>query len=366
LAAPTTSLPERIGGAANSDHRFCWLRDASLTVRALAGLGFVDEAQAFVDWLLHTTRLTHPALAALYDVYGKLPRPEVSLPHLEGYRGSRPVRIHGRAVLELDVYGEVIDAVMQLVRLGRPLDRAARSVLRDFGDYVCTHWPLLDHGLWASRGPARAYTHSRLMCWAALDRLLALHELGALDRIPSDLYRIHRSRLRNEIEERGFNPTIDSYTQTLDGHTVDASLLRIGLKGFADPSSARLRQTYLRLIERLEAGPALVHRNEESAERGEGACAACSFWIAEHLAQGGGRLESSVRWFERTLGYQNDLGLFGEDIDPESGTALGNFPHAFSHVALVSASLAIEERQRRDIQRFDEVFGIDQPKEDHP
>ncbi|MEA2699097.1 MAG: hypothetical protein QOI66_3368, partial [Myxococcales bacterium] len=180
VAAPTTSLPERLGGDLNWDYRFCWVRDASLTVRSLFDLGYHDEAQAFVSWLLHTTRLTRPRLNALYNVYGELPKNEEIVSHLDGYRGSRPVRVRNAAAtqLQLDTYGEVIDSVAQMCGPGVTLDRETQEMLRQFGHYVCENWNRADEGIWEPRCVPQHHTHSRLLCWVALDRLLALGQAG--------------------------------------------------------------------------------------------------------------------------------------------------------------------------------------------
>jgi GH15 family glucan-1,4-alpha-glucosidase len=350
VAAPTTSLPERIGGDLNWDYRYCWIRDAALTVRSLCDLGFDDEAGAFVSWLLHTTRLTRPALSVLYDVYGERPGRERTLDHLAGHMGSRPVRIHNAAVgqLQLDGYGELIQAVTESCRRDRLLDRETQVLLRQLGEYVCDHWREPDQGIWEPREPPRQHTYSRVMCWVALDRLLWLASAGLLRGIPRQRFERERTQIRDEVERRGFNPGLGSYTQVLDGDTVDASLLLLDRFGFVATSDARMRGTYRRIVERLGAGPGLVYRNEQSLADAEGAFAICSAWAIEHLAAGGGSLADATTAFEDFLGHANDLGLYAEEIDPASGRALGNFPQAFSHVGLISVALAIEARRARD------------------
>jgi GH15 family glucan-1,4-alpha-glucosidase len=354
IAAPTTSLPERLGGDLNWDYRFCWLRDASLTVRALLDLGYEDDAEAFVSWLLHSTRLTRPELRVLYDVYGGLPKNEEILPHLGGYQGARPVRIRNAAAgqLQLDVYGEVIDAVAQRCRTGARLDRETQRMLRDFGQYVCESWRRPDHGIWEPRHALEHHTHSRVLCWVALDRLLELHRMGALKRIPAGQFEENRRLLRQDIEEHGWNSALRSYTQVLGGSTVDASLLLLSWYGFADASQPRMRDTFRRIRERLEAAPGLFYRYEESRSTGEGAFGICGFWAAEFLARGGGTLEEAERCFEQLLSYANDVGLFAEEVDPATGAPLGNFPQAFTHVGLVSAALALEERRPEETKEM--------------
>jgi GH15 family glucan-1,4-alpha-glucosidase len=270
------------------------------------------------------------------------------LPHLEGHRGSRPVRIRNAAARQsqLDVYGEVIDAVTQMCRRGASLDRETRRMLRQFGEFVCENWRQPDHGIWEPRSAPQHHTHSRVLCWTALDRLLELHGLGRLEGIPAAKFEENRSAIRRDVEERSWNASLSSYTQVQGGDTVDASLLLIGWHGFEDMNQPRMRRTFQRIRERLQVAPGLLYRNEQSRLSGEGAFGICSFWAAEYLARGGGSLDDAQDWFEKLLPYANDVGLMAEQIDPMTGEALGNFPQAFTHVGLISAALAIEERRR--------------------
>ncbi|MEX0802541.1 MAG: glycoside hydrolase family 15 protein [Candidatus Binatia bacterium] len=346
VAAPTTSLPERIGGDLNWDYRFCWLRDASLTVRALFGLGCAEEAEAFVSWLLHSTRLTRPELRILYDVYGNAPETERTLDHLAGYFFSRPVRIGNAAdgQLQLDVYGEVIDALTHFVGSDGVLDRETRKMICGFGDYVCRNWQKPDEGIWEPRSGGSHNTHSRVLCWTALDRLLELHARGHLPEAPIDYFHKNREEIRREIEQHAWNPGLESYAAQLDGAELDASLLLLPWYGFDQASSYRMRQTYARIRERLGAGDGLLYRYRTAESPGEGAFGICSFWGAEYLALGGGSAQEAREVFERLVGYANDLGLFAEEIDPETGGALGNFPQAFTHVGLINAALSLAKR----------------------
>lgn len=348
VAAPTTSLPERVGGNLNWDYRFCWLRDAALTVRALLGLGFREEADAFVSWLLHSTRLTQPELRVLYDVHGNQPAPERTVEHLAGYRNSRPVRIGNGAAnqLQLDVYGEVIDAVAHFVRSGGTLDRETQKMLCAFGEYVCRNWQRPDEGIWEPRSGAGHNTHSRVLCWTALDRLLELHAKGHIKRAPVDQFGRNRAAIRSDVEEHAWNPELGSYVSRLGGAELDAALLLIPWYGFEDAGSARMCATYRRIRERLGARDGLLHRYRSGDSPGEGAFGICSFWGAEVLALGAGTVDEARDTFERLCGFANDVGLLGEEIDPDTGEALGNFPQAFTHVGLINAALSLEQRLR--------------------
>ncbi len=341
VAAPTSSLPERLGGPLNWDYRFCWLRDASFTVRALFGLGYADEAEEFVGWLLHTTRLTRPELRVLYDLFGRGSPRERDL-GWDGYCGSRPVRIGNgaRDQLQLDVYGEVIDATAQFLHSGGALDRETGRMLAGFGDYVCRHWRLPDEGIWEPRWGRRQNTHSKALCWTALDRLLRLHDRGHL-RIDVARFRRERDAIRAEIEARAWRPSLGSYSAELDGETLDAALLVLPWYGYAAARAPRMRATFARICERLGAGRGLLYRYDPSAAGGEGAFGVCCFWAAEYLALAG-RHDAALSLLERLLGYANDVGLYAEEIDPATGAALGNFPQAFTHVGLVNAALTLE------------------------
>jgi GH15 family glucan-1,4-alpha-glucosidase len=351
VAAPTTSLPERLGGDLNWDYRYCWLRDAALTVRSLCDIGYEDEASAFASWLLHTTRLTRPELRVLYDVYGENPKREESLTHLTGYHGSRPVRIRNAAStqLQLDSYGEVVDAVADMCRRGAQLDGETQAMLADIGNYVATHWHLPDQGIWEPRDVPQHHTHSRVLCWVALDRLLRLHDAGRIDRLAVDKLETHRARIVEDVEINAWNQHTGSYARVLGGEQVDASLLLLGWYGFSRPHDPRMRSTYARIVERLGAGRSLLYRNEEKRAEGEAAFGICSMWAVEYLASGGGSLEDAEDLFQQFLPFANDLGLYSEEIDPATGAPLGNFPQAFTHVGLISAALALEERRASDL-----------------
>ena len=350
VAAPTTSLPERLGGVRNWDYRYCWLRDASFTLRALFALGYEKEADAFVQWMLHATRLSWPELQVVYDVFGETDLKERTLLHLEGYAESSPVRIgndaHGQ--LQLDVYGEVIDAVSRFVRRGGRLDRDTTWLLDGLGHTVCKRWREPDEGIWEGRSGRFHHTHSKVLCWVALDRLIQMHDHAELQ-VSVDTFRSERDAIRMEIETRGYNERLGSYTRTLDGDELDASLLVLPLYGYIDGRHPRMRSTCQRIHDKLSRG-GLVYRYEASTDdglpSGEGAFGICGFWAVECRARGGD-VDGAIRAFEQLVAYSNDLGLLAEEIDPQSGAALGNFPQAFTHIGLINAALTVAEEAGR-------------------
>ncbi|HVV83779.1 MAG TPA: glycoside hydrolase family 15 protein [Kofleriaceae bacterium] len=348
IAAPTTSLPEQPGGPLNWDYRFCWLRDAAFTARALLSLGYVEEAQAFCGWLLHTTRLTRPQLRVLYDVYGKQPPAERTVGAASGYRGARPVRTGNAAIqqLQLDCYGEVIDATAQLARTDGALDRETRRLLRDFADQVARTWRGPDQGIWEPRGAPAVHTHSRLLCWVALDRLIELGDRGLVDRVDRARLAGERDAIRRALEADAYDRTLGAYTAVAGARDLDAAVLLMTWYGFHDGADPRMRSTYARVSERLGAGPGLLYRNDAGARAGEGAFWICSFWAVEHLTMGGGSHAEADRAMRLACAHASDLGLMAEQLDPATGDGLGNFPQAYTHVGLISAAVSLEERRR--------------------
>ena len=350
IAAPTTSLPERIGGDLNWDYRYCWLRDASLTIRALIELGFWMEATSFLDWMLHATRLTQPELRILYTLYGNRPPAERKSKILRGYRGSQPVRIGNAArdQLQLDVYGEVVDAAAQFAFHGGDLDREMQKVLVGFGDYVAKHWDTPDQGIWEPRNKPQNHTHSRLLCWTALDRLITLNENGKLKGAPVEEYKKQAESICQQIQQRAWNQKLQSYVSELDGDRMDSSLLLLSWYGFEKADSPRMRGTYRRLRERLSTPEGLLYRSEDLPP--EGTFAICSFWEAEYLALGGGTTQQARDLIKTLTAHRNDVGLYGEEIDADTGEALGNFPQAFTHVGYIGAALSLMQREKGEQQ----------------
>ncbi len=346
IAAATSSLPERIGADLNWDYRYCWLRDASLTVRALIGLGYWEEAHAFLSWMLHATRLTQPELRIVYTVFGENAPQERELHYLQGYLDSRPVRIgnEARSQLQLDVYGEVVDAAAQFAFHGHRFDRVTQRVLINIGKFVAANWRCPDEGIWEPRSGRQHHTHSRLLCWTALDRLHKLASDGLLEHAPAQQFAEEREAIRKNIRDQGWNSDLRSYVSTLGGHELDASLLLLSWYGFERAGCERMQQTYSAIDAALRAGPGLLYRYKR--EPAEGAFGICSFWEAEYLALGGGSVQDTRATFEQLLHYANDLGLYAEEVDAGSGDALGNYPQAFTHVGLINAALSLHEREQ--------------------
>ncbi len=351
VAAPTTSLPETLGGGRNWDYRYCWLRDAGLTMQALVGLGVREDARAFLEWMLHATRLTRPKLRIMYDIYGRGGLAETELPHFAGYRSSAPVRIGNGAheQQQLDVYGEVMFAACTFASDGGRIDAAGARMLRGLGRVVRQSWRGADSGIWEVRGAQRHYTFSKMMCWVALDRLLALDAMGAvkLRKIEAAACVAERNNIAALIEAHGFNEGlgegIGAYTLELDGDSVDAAMLLMATVGYKPADDPRVVSTFKATVDQL-GSDGLLQRYESGAdglEGDEGAFGICSFWAVEQLALRGDTA-GALAAFEHLLSFGNDLGLFAEQIDGRTGEQLGNFPQAFTHVGLINAALAIE------------------------
>ncbi len=352
LAAATTSLPEAIGGERNYDYRFCWLRDAATTLRAFADLGFKDEGRAYLSWLLHSTRLTRPRLLVMYDLHGRPLRSLRELPHLQGYRGSSPVRVGNDATgqLQHDVYGSAISAAVAYVECGGKLLRDEQRLLIAFGRQVCKTWREPDNGLWEVPGGRRHYVHSKLMCWSALDAVLRLDEMGCLRAPRADFLR-ERQAVRDAIESKGYRTSPDgtgSYVGAFGEDWADASLLIMARLGFHDANHPRIVGTADRIWRELERGGLLLRYLPEVDGLGsrEGAFGICGFWAVELLALQE-RAKEAEALFRRAACLANDVGLLAEEYDPASGAALGNVPQAFTHAGLISAALMLNRAKER-------------------
>lgn len=349
VAAPTASLPEHLGGGRNWDYRYCWLRDASIILPTFVRLGYAEEAGAFFNWFMHATRLTAPRLQVMYDIFGHTRLKERVLGHLDGYRGSSPVRIGNDATLQLqlDVYGSVVRAATAFIEADGELDATERGLLRQFCGLVCQQWQEPDNGIWEVRNQQRHNTYSKLMCWSALDCFLRLHASGHLGGEAPDGMREQMDAIRDAIESRAFHPSRDSYVGAFDGDEVDAALLAIPQCGFAEPSAPRMIATFDRITRELGHGPLLYRypQGYDGIEEPDGAFLLCSFWAVTYLADLGRVGEAEAR-FERLVGLANDVGLLSEEVEAETGELRGNFPQAFVHASLVNSAIAIERARR--------------------
>jgi GH15 family glucan-1,4-alpha-glucosidase len=359
VAAPTMSLPESIGGVRNWDYRYTWLRDASFTLYALMRIGFTGEAARFMEWLTARWREdkldSDGPLQLMYGIDGRAELPEEELPHLEGYRGSRPVRVGNGAhdQLQLDIYGELMDAVYLHNKYGTSVGYDSWTSLRRLVDWVCGNWEREDEGIWEVRGGRRHFVYSRFMCWVAIDRGLRLADKRSF---PADRTRWLKVRdaIYEQVMEKGWDPHRQSFVQAYGSSALDASHLLMPLVFFTAPNDPRMLATLDAIRRPLEQGGlsagGLVYRYDpREAPDGlpgmEGTFNMCSFWLVEALTRAGRtdprRLEEARLLFEEMLGYANHLGLYAEQTGP-SGEALGNFPQAFTHLALISAAFNLD------------------------
>ncbi|MDQ3946446.1 MAG: glycoside hydrolase family 15 protein [Actinomycetota bacterium] len=343
VAAATTSLPERLGGVRNWDYRYCWLRDATFTLYSLMTAGYTDEAVAWREWLLRAVAGSPDQLQIMYGCAGERRLTELELDWLPGYEQSRPVRIGNAAVgqLQLDVYGEVMDALHQARRIGIPPEPASWSLQQALLESLEGRWREPDEGIWEVRGPRRHFTHSKVMAWVAADRAVKAVERFGLDG-PADRWRRLRAEIHAEVCERGWDPTRRTFTQYYGSTELDAALLTIPLVGFLAPEDGRVTGT-LAAIEAALCEDGFVHRYTQTHDGvdglppGEGAFLACTFWLADNYALAR-RHQEAVRTFDRLLSLRNDLGLLAEEWDPANRRMVGNFPQAFSHVPLVNTA----------------------------
>ncbi len=357
VAAPTCSLPESIGGGRNWDYRFTWMRDAAFTLYALIRIGFTDEAAQFMKWLEQRLQDLNPdgSLQIMYGIDGRRILTEEILDHLEGYRGSGPVRVGNGAYdqLQLDIYGELMDSVYLYNKYGSPISYDLWTHLRRLTDWVCDNWNREDQGIWEVRGGPRHFVYSKVMCWVAVDRALRLAEKRSF---PADRARWHgvRDEIYETIMSRGWSQSRKSFVQSLDGDTLDAATLMMPLVFFVSPTDPKMLST----IDAINRSPmsgglvsnSLVYRYDlEKAPDGlagdEGTFNMCTFWLVEAMTRAGkfdrARLDEARLMFEQMLSYASHLGLYAEEIG-QSGDALGNFPQAFTHLALISAAFNLD------------------------
>ena len=348
VAAPTTSLPESLGGVRNWDYRYSWLRDSTLTLQALLAAGYHEEAEAWRDWLLRAVAGKPADLQIMYGISGERRLPEYELPWLPGFHGSAPVRVGNEAVkqLQLDVYGEVIDSLSLARSAGLPVRPHMWRVQCALLEFLRTAWRQPDAGLWEVRGRRRHFVYSKVMAWVAADR--AVRTLEEHPHLDGDLdgWRAMREEVHREVCERGYDPDRNTFTQYYGSRALDASLLQIPLVGFLPPDDPRVTGTIDAVRAELSCDGLLLrydlrHTDVDPLPGEEGAFLACSFWLADalHLT---GRTDEARELFERLVGLCNDVGLLAEEYDPVTGRQLGNFPQAFSHLGLVGTALALD------------------------
>jgi GH15 family glucan-1,4-alpha-glucosidase len=342
--AATTSLPEEIGGVRNWDYRFSWIRDSAFTLGAFLALGYPIEAEAYFWWLMNASQLSSPRLRVLYRLDGGPQARERSL-DLDGYRGSRPVRVGNAAAdqLQLDLYGALLESAAMYVAMGNVLDRDVATRFAKIADLVAQSWRQPDSGIWEVRSEPRQFTQSKMMCWVALDRAITLTSGSRVDGDRAARWTRERDAIRTFVEERCWSDERNCYVRAEGGDDLDASVLHASLLGYLDPTGPRMLGTLDAIDRELRDGPYVMRYSGEDGLPGEeGAFLTCSFWYAEALARAG-RVDAASELLEQLIGMANDVGLYAEEIDPDDGSFLGNFPQALPHLALVGAASALAD-----------------------
>jgi GH15 family glucan-1,4-alpha-glucosidase len=350
LAAPTTSLPERLGGVRNWDYRLCWVRDATFALNALILGGYLDEARAWRRWLIRALAGTPAQMQIMYGLSGERRLTELELPWLPGYERSVPVRIGNAAheQFQLDVWGEMLDAAHAAARAGLEADAEGERVINTLMHHLESVWTEPDEGIWEVRGPRRHFTHSKVMAWVAADRMVKL-TAAASAKAPTDRWRRLREAIHEDVCRRGFDPVRNAFVQSYGARELDASLLMIPLVGFLPAADPRVRGT-VAAIERELLVDGLVQRyptrsGVDGLPPGEGRFLACSFWLVDNLVLLG-RRDDAQRLYDRLLALRNDVGLLAEQYDPRARRQVGNFPQALSHIALVNSACNLSQAGR--------------------
>ena len=344
-AAATASLPEQIGGERNWDYRFCWVRDSAFTLHALMQLGCPREGESFFWWLLHASQLTHPRLRVLYRLNGGERAPESTLP-LAGYRGSRPVRIGNAAAgqEQLDIYGDLMQTAWFYAVAGGRLDSDTGRRLAEIADLVCEIWRQPDCGIWEVRSEPLHFTHSKIMCWVALDRALRLAERGEIPRSSRSRNGARRPKRsgRSSTSAAG-QRKLGSYVRSPDSRELDASLLLGALMDYPRERDPRMTATIAAIRRELGHGPLLDrYSGEDGLAGGEGAFLCCSFWLVDALARAG-RVDDATELMDQLIGVANDVGLYAEEVDQDTGEFLGNMPQGLVHLALINAAVSVSK-----------------------
>lgn len=347
-AAPTTSLPELIGGTRNWDYRFSWIRDAAFAIQALNKLGHTRESKDYFDWcldIIHTESDTFRPFQPMFGLRGATEIGEETLDHLSGYRNSAPVRIGNAArnQLQLDVFGELIHALYETAQYGATITETSWETISEVIEYVCTLWDKRDAGMWEVRSEPEQFVHSKVMCWVALDRGIEMTREHRFD-APIEHWASVRSEIRDAVLENGVSESTNSFGRSFESpDLLDAAALRIPLVGFLPIDDDRVQATIDAIRDRLTTDEGLVYRYEgrDGIQGGEGAFLLCSFWLVDCLAMSG-EIQEAEALFENILGYASPLGLFSEEVIPHTGELLGNYPQAFSHLGLINSALYLQ------------------------
>lgn len=362
VAAVTTSLPEQLGGERNWDYRYCWLRDATMTLLAFMNLGYYEEAAAWRKWLMRSVAGNPEQMQIMYGLAGERRLPEQTLPWLTGYEGSAPVRIGNGAATQrqLDVYGEVADAMSQAIRAGLPRHPRGAAIFRVILPYLESIWEQPDEGIWEIRGEPQHFTHSKVMAWVAFDRAATLAEPTEEGRAQAQHYRAVADRIHAQVCSRGIDTEHGHFVQAYGSTHTDASLLQIALTGFLPPDDPRVVATVARIESTLMRDGLLLRYDTahgvDGLDPGEGTFLVCSFWLADvYVLQG--RMADAQRLFERLAGLCNDVGLLAEQYDPQAGRMLGNFPQAFSQLGIINTALNLYRAQNPAQARATAVAG---------
>jgi GH15 family glucan-1,4-alpha-glucosidase len=341
-AAPTASLPEQIGGERNWDYRFCWVRDSAFTLDGLMQLGCPREGDAFFWWLLHASQLTHPRLRVLYRLDGGDRAPETALA-LSGYRDSQPVRVGNGALdqLQLDIYGDLLQTAWLYGSAANGLDRETGRRLAEIADLVCEIWRQPDCGIWEVRSEPRHFTHSKMMCWVALDRAVRMADAGWLPQSHAARWRAEAGRIRDFVETRCWSADLGSYVRSAESRELDASVLLGALMDYPTTHDPQMTTTIDALRRELGRGSLLYrYSGEDGLRGGEGSFMCCSFFLVDALARAG-RIDEAAEMMEELIGLANDVGLYAEQVDSETKDFLGNMPQGLVHLSLINAAVSL-------------------------